>query len=105
MPDSVTRQVIPGDVKCLYSTLSAVEGKARQAAPQEVPRVLTEGDMAQHLESGMVQRVMRDAGVQTSAQYLDKVRTGEIWGGACELGRWAHQRGCKIAIYRERGAK
>ena len=27
--------------------------------------------------------------MQTLEQYLDKLRTREIWGGACEVGRWA----------------
>ena len=38
-------------------------------------------------------------------QYLDKVRKGEIWGGACEVGRWAQSRGCRIAMYRDRGPR
>ena len=103
-PDSAGWQVIPGDGKCLYCALSAVDGKGGQAA-DEVRRALTEGDMAQPPESRWARLVMRDAGVRTWEQYLGKVRTGDIWGGACEVGRWAHQRGCKIALYREWGPK
>ena len=46
---------------------------------------------------------MRDAGVRKWEQYLDKVRKGEIWGGACEVWRSAQSRGCNIAMYREWG--
>ena len=61
--------------------------------------------MAWPPEPGWAQRVMRDAGIQRWEQYLDKVRKGEIWGGACEVGRWAQSRGCRIAMYREWGPK
>ena len=61
--------------------------------------------MAQPPGSGRARRVMQDAGVRTWAKYLDKERTGEIWNGACEVGKWAHQIGSKIAIYGEWGAK
>ena len=104
-PDSVRRQVIPGDSKCLDWALSGVEGKCGQAAADEVRRALTEGGMAQRPDSGWAQRVMRDASARICAQYRHKVRTGESWGGACEVGRWEHQRGYKIAIYREWGAE
>ena len=87
MPKRARRQVIPGDGKCLYWALSAVDGAGRQAAAEEVRRALTEGNMARPPESGWARRVMRDAGAQTRYQYLDKVRRGEIWGGACEVGR------------------
>ena len=80
-----------------------MDGKAGKAAADNVRKALTEGDMAQPLESGWAQRAMRDAGVQTWEQYLDKVRKGEIWGRGCEVGRWAQRRGCKIALYREWG--
>ena len=105
MPDVARRQVIPGDGKYLYWALSAPDGKGGQAAAEEVRKALTEGDIAQPPESGWARRVMRDAGVRTWEQYLDKVRRGEIWGGACEVGRWAQQRGCKKALYREWGPK
>ena len=105
MQDSVLRQVILADGKCLYWALSAVEGKGRQAAADEVCRALTQGDMAQPLESGWARHAMQDAGVRTWAQYLDNVRTGKIWGGASEVRRSAHERGCKRARYREWGAK
>ena len=104
-PDRARRQVIPGDGKCLYWAISAVEGKGGQAAADEIRTALTEGDMARPPEAGWARRVMRDAGVQTWEQSLDKVRKGEIWGGACEVGRWAQRRGCKIALYREWGPK
>ena len=52
MPDRARQQVIPGDAKCLYWALSAVDGKGWQAAANNVPRTLTEGDPAQPLESG-----------------------------------------------------
>ena len=105
MRDRARRQAIPGDDKCLYLALSAVDRKGRQAAADEVRKALTEGDMARPPESEWARRVMRDAGVRTRDQYLDKVRRGEIWGGACEVGRWAQRRGCKIALYREWGPK
>ena len=47
MPDGAWRKVIPGDGKCLYWALSAVEGNCGQAAAEEVRRALTQGDMAQ----------------------------------------------------------
>ena len=53
----------------------------------------------------VARQVMRDAGVRTSEQYLDKLRKGEIWGGVCEVGRWAQRRGCKIALYTEWGPR
>ena len=59
--------------------------------------------MARPPESGWARRVMRDAGVRTWDQYLDKVRRGEIWGGACEVGRWAQSKGCRVAMYQEWG--
>ena len=46
---------------------------------------------------------LQDAGAQTWDQYLDKVRRGEIWGGACEVGRWAQSKGCRVAMYQEWG--
>ena len=48
---------------------------------------------------------MRDAGARTWDQYLDKVRRGEIWGGACEVGRWAQSKGCRVAMYQEWGPR
>ena len=101
MLDGARRQVIPGNNKCLNWALSAVDGTGGQAAADEVRKALTEGDMARPAESNWAQRVMRDAGVRTLEQYLDKVRKGEIWGGACEVGRSAQSRGCRIAMYRE----
>ena len=61
--------------------------------------------MARPPESRLAPRVIRDAGVWTWEQYLDKVRKGEIWGGACQVGRWAQSKGCRIAMYREWGPK
>ena len=75
MLDRARRQVIPGDRKCLYWALSAVGGKGRQAAADEVHNALTEGDMSRPPESGCARRVMRDAGRGTWEQYLEKV-----WG-------------------------
>ena len=46
---------------------------------------------------------MRDPGARTRNQYLDKVRRGEIWGGACEVERWAQSKGCRVAMYQEWG--
>ena len=105
MPERAKRQVIPGDVKCLYWALSAVDGAGGPAAAEEVRRALTEGDMARPPESGWARGVMRDAGARTWEQYLDKVRKGEIWGGACEAGRWAQSKGCRIAMYQEWGPR
>ena len=81
------------------------DGAGGQAAAKEVRRALTEGDMARPPESGWARRVMRDAGARTWDQYLDKVRKGEIWGGACEVGRWAQSKGCRIAMYQEWGPR
>ena len=89
MPERGRRQVIPGDGMCLYWALSAMDGAGGQAAAEEVHKALTEGDMAWPPESGWARGVMRDAGARTWEQYLDKVRKGVIWGGACEAGRWA----------------
>ena len=94
-----------GDGKCLYWALSAVNGLGGQAAADEVGNALTEGDMARPPESGWARRVMQDARVRTWEQYLDKVRKGEIWGGACEVGRWAQSKGCRIPMYLEWGPK
>ena len=105
MPDRARRQVIPGDGRCLHWALSAVDGAGGQAAADEVRKALTEGDMARPPESGWARRVMREAGLRTWEKYLDKVRKGEIWGGACEVGRWAQGKGCRIAMYREWGPK
>ena len=105
MPDRARLQVIPRDGKCLFWALSAVDGKGGQAAADGVRKALTEGDMARPPESGWARRVMRDAGVRTWEQYLDKVRKGEIWRGACEVRRSAQSRGCKLAMYRELGPK
>ena len=91
MPERARRQVIPGDGKCLYWALSEVNGAGGQPAAEEVRRALTEGDMARPPESALARRVMRDAGARMWDQYLDKVRRGEIWGGACEVGRWAQR--------------
>ena len=93
MPERARRQVIPGDGKCLYWALSAVDGAGGEAATEEVRRALTEGDMARPPELDWARRVMRDAGAQTWDQYLDKLRKGEIWGGACEVGGWAQSKG------------
>ena len=105
MLERARRQVIPGDGKCLYWALSAVDGVGGQAAAEEVRRALTEGDMVRALESGWARRNMRDAGARTLDQYLDKVRKGEIWGGACEVGRWAQSKACRIAMYQEWGPR
>ena len=99
MPERARRQVIPGDGKCLYWELSAVDGAGGHAAAEEVRRALTEGDMARPPESGWARRVMRDAGARTWDRYLDKVRKGKICGGACEAGRWAQSKGCGVAMY------
>ena len=105
MPDRARQQVIPGDGKCLYWALSAVDGASGQAAADEVRKALTEGDMTRPPESGWALRVMRDAVLRTWEQYLYKVRKGEIWGGACEVGGWAQSMGCRRAMYREWGPK
>ena len=105
MPERARPQVIPGDDKCLYWALSAVDGAGGQAAAEEVRKALTEGDMARPPESGWARRVMRDAGARTWDQYLDKVRRGEIWGGACEIGRWAQSKGCRVVMYQEWGPR
>ena len=102
---SVPPGVIPGEGKCLYWAPSAVDGAGGQAAAQGVRRALTEGDMARPQESGWARRVMGDAGVRTWDQYLDKVRRGEIWRGACEVGRWAQSKGCRVAMYQEWGPR
>ena len=105
MPERARRQVIPGDGKCLYRALSAVDGAGGQAAAEEVRKALTEGDMARPPESGWARRVRRDAGARAWDQYLDKVRRGDIWGGACEVGRWAQSKGCRVAMYQEWGPR
>ena len=105
MPERARRQVIPGDGKCLYWGLSAVDGAGGQAAAEEVRRALTEGDMARLPESGWARSVMRDAGARTWDQYLDKVRRGEIWGGACEVGSRGQSKGCRVAMYQEWGLR
>ena len=46
---------------------------------------------------------MRDVGARTWDQYLDEVRRGEIWGGACEVRRWAQSKGYRVAMYQEWG--
>ena len=78
MPERARRQVIPGDGKCLYWALSAVDRAGGQAAAEEVRRALTEEDMARPPESGWARKVMRDAGARTWDQYLDKVHRVEI---------------------------
>ena len=88
MPDRARPQVIPGDGKCLYWALSAVNVKDGQAAADQVRRALTEGDMARPLEPGRARRVMRDGGVRVWEQYVDKLPTGKIWAGACEVEWW-----------------
>ena len=105
MPEGARRQVIPGDGKCLYWALSAVDGAGGRAAAEEVRKALTEGEMARPPESVWARRVMRDAGARTWDQYLDKVRRGEIWGGACEVWRWAQSKGCRVAMYQEWGPR
>ena len=93
------RQVIPGDGKCLYWALSTVD---RAGGGQQQKRC-AEAEMARPPESGWARRVMRDAGARTWDQYLDKVHRGEIWGGACEVWRWAQSKGCRVAMYQEWG--
>ena len=105
MLERARRQVIPGNGKCLYWALSAVDGAGREAGAEEVRTALTEGDMARPPESGSARRVMRDAGARTWEQYLDRVHRGEIWGGACEVGRWAQSKGGRIAKYQEWGPR
>ena len=105
MPEGARRQVIPGDGKCLYWALRVVDGAGGQAAAEEVRKALTEGEMARPPESGWARRVMRNAGARTWDQYLDKVRRGEIWGGACEVGRWVQSKGCRVAMYQEWGPR
>ena len=105
MPERARQQVIPGDDKCISWALSAVDGAGGQAAAEEVRKALKEREEARHPESEWARRVMTDAGAQTWEQYLDKVRKGEIWGGACEVGRWAQNKGCRIAMYREWGPR
>ena len=84
---------------------ASVDGAGGQAAAEEVRKALTEGEMARPPESGWAWRVMRDAGARTWDQYLDKVRRGEIWGGACEVGSWAQSKGCRVAMYQEWGQR
>ena len=98
MPERARLKVIPGDGKCLYWALSAVEGSGRQAAAEEVRRALTEREKARPPESGWARRVMRDAGARTWDQYLDKVRRAGIWGGACGVERWGQSKGCRVAM-------
>ena len=98
MPERARRQVIPGDHKCQLWALSAVDGAGRQAAAEEECRALAEEDIGRPPESAWARRVMRDAGARTWDQYLDKVRKGEIWGGACEVGRLAQSKGCRVAM-------
>ena len=98
MPDRARRQVIPGDGKCVYWALSAVDRTGGQAAADKVHKALTEGVMARPPELRWAQRIMWDAGVRTWEQYLDKVGKGEICGGACEVRRSAQSRGCKVAM-------
>ena len=105
MPERARRQVIPGDGNSLYSALSAVDGAGGQAAAEEVRKALTEGDMARPPELGWARRVMREAGARTWDQYLDKVRKGGIWGGACEVGIRAQSKGCRVAMYQEWGPR
>ena len=76
MPDGARRQVIPGDGKCLYWELSAVDGTSGQAAADEVRNALTKGDMAWPPESVWAQRVMRDAGVRTGSSTWTKCARG-----------------------------
>ena len=82
-----------------------MDGAGGQAAAEEVREALTEGDMARPPESGWARRVMRDVGARRWDQYLDKVRRQEIWGGACEAGRWAQSKGCRVAMYQEWGPR
>ena len=105
LPEGARRQVIPGDGKCLCWALSAVDGAGGRAAAEEVRKALTEGEMVRPPELGWAWRVMRDAGARTWDQYLDKVRRGEILGGACEVGRWAQHKGCRVAMYQEWGPR
>ena len=105
MPEGARRQVIPGDGKCLYWALSAVDRAGGRAAAEEVRKALTQGQMARPRESGWARRVMRNGGARKWDQYLDKVRRGEIWGGACEVGRWAQSKGCRVAMYQEWGPR
>ena len=65
MPEGARRQVVPGDGKCLYWALSAVNGAGGRAAAEEVRKALTEGKMTRPPESGWARRVMRDAGART----------------------------------------
>ena len=105
MPERARRQVIPGDGKCLYWALSAVDRAGGQAAAEEVRRAFTERDMARPREWGWARMVMRNAGARTWDQYMDKVHKGEIWGGACEVGRWAQSKGCRIAMCQKSGPR
>ena len=52
MPEGARRQVIPGDGKCLYWALSAVDRAGGRAAAEEVRKALREGEMARPPESG-----------------------------------------------------
>ena len=88
-----------------YWALSVVEGAGGQAAAEEVRRALIRGDMARPPESCWTRRVIKDSGPRTWDQYLDKVRKEEIWGGVCEVGRWAQSKGCRIAMYQDWGPR
>ena len=82
-----------------------MDGAGGQATADKVRKALTEGDMARPPELGRARRVMQDVGVRTWEQYLDKVRKGEIWGRAREVGRWPQSKGCRIAMSRDCGPK
>ena len=98
MLDSVRRQVIPGDDKCLAWAPSAVEERGGQAG----------GHRRGH---GTALRVRMGAAGHAGSRRADvgaipgQSAYGEILGGLCEVVRWAHQRECRIAIYREFGAE
>ena len=65
MPERARQQIIPGDGKCLYWALSAVDRERGQAAAEEVRKALTERDFARPPESGWARWVMRDAEART----------------------------------------
>ena len=86
MPDRARQQAIPGDGKCLYWALSAVDGAGGQAVADKVRKTLTEGDMAQSPESCWARRVMRDAGVRSGSSTWTKCARGTYGEEHVKLG-------------------
>ena len=89
LPKEVRRQNVPGDSTCLYWALSGVEGRNTRSVVEEIHRELTEGDRVRPPKGGCERRVIQEARVGMWEEYLRKVGKGEIWGGVCEVSRWA----------------